>query len=388
MEDENMSLDFKIRPVIFLTTIFFIGFLSRIALAPLLPLLEVELNISHAQAGALFFCISLGYSLGLFASSYVAFAITHRYTIVLSALISGLLLITLPLVKGLWALRLIFILFGAAISLYLPSGIATLTALVEQRHWGKAIAIHELAPNTSLVVAPILVQSLLEFMAWRQILALMGFVSIALGLVFLAFGEGGKFRGEPFTLRNLRLLLANPSMGLMVAIMGLGVGASLGIYGMLPLFLIAEVGMGSGTANALVGLSRATGVAMSFLSGTFSDRFGPRRALLLVFLFSATFTLLLGLSRGIPLVAFVFLQSMFAAAFFPPAFAILSQIVPENLRNLSVSLAVLAGTLVGGGGVPVLIGAIGDMHSLALGFAIYGLLMFSAPLLLYRLRLK
>lgn len=386
MEDDNMSLGFRIRPVILLTTIFFIGFLSRIALAPLLPLLEGELNISHAQAGALFFCISLGYSLGLFASSYVASFITHRYTIVFSALLSGLFLLTVLLVKGLWALRVIFILFGAAISLYLPSGIATLTALVEQRNWGKAIAIHELAPNTSLVVAPILVQFLLGMMPWRHILALMGLASIALGLVFLAWGEGGRFRGEPFTLPNLRLLLANPSMWLMVGIMGLGVGASLGIYGMLPLFLIAEVGMEREVANALVGLSRATGVAMSFLSGTFSDRFGPRRTLMLTFLFSAAFTLLLGLFRGMPLVVFVFLQSMFAAAFFPPAFALLSQIVPDNLRNLSVSLAVLAGTLVGGGGVPVLIGTIGDVHSLSLGFATYGLALFSALVLVRGLK--
>jgi len=383
-----MSLEFRVRPVLFLTTIFFIGFLSRIALAPLLPLLEGELDITHAQAGALFFCISLGYSLGLFASSYVASAITHRYTIVLSAIVSGLFLITIPFIQSLWGLRIIFILFGAAISLYLPSGIATLTSLVDQRNWGKAIAIHELAPNTSLVLAPILVHALLKVMPWRSILALLGFISLALGLIYLTFGEGGRFKGEPLSPTNLRYLLGVPSMVLMVVVMGLGVGASLGIYGMLPLYLITEVGLQEGMANALVGLSRVTGVAMSFLSGAFSDRFGAKRALLLTFLFSASSTLMLGLVHGTPLVLFVFLQSMFAAAFFPPAFAVLSQIVPHNLRNLSVSLAVLAGTLMGGGAVPVLIGAIGDLRSLGLGFAVYGAMLFIAIPIVSRLQTK
>lgn len=383
-----MSLDFKIRPVMFLTTIFFIGFLSRIALAPLLPLLEGELNIGHAQAGALLFCISLGYSSGLFASSYVAAAITHRYTIVLSAIVSGIFLTMIPFIQSLWGLRIIFVLFGAAISLYLPSGIATLTSLVDQKYWGKAIAIHELAPNSSLVLAPLLVQAFLPFLAWRSLLALLGFVSLILGLMYLAFGEGGRFKGEPLNSKNLRYLLGLRSMGLMVIIMGLGVGASLGIYGMLPLYLITEIGLREGFANGLVGLSRITGIVLSFLSGAFSDRFGAKRALLLTFAFSASSTLLLGLTHGNLLVLCVFLQSMFAAAFFPPAFSVLSQIVPDNLRNLSVSLAVLSGTLMGGGAVPLLIGVIGDLRSLSFGFTTYGFLLFSALFLVSKLQLK
>ena len=44
---------------------------------------------------------------------------------------------------------------GLAAGLYMPSAIATITALVDQRHWGKAIAIHELAPNLAFFTGPL-----------------------------------------------------------------------------------------------------------------------------------------------------------------------------------------------------------------------------------------
>ena len=38
-------------PLLILTSIFFVNFISRIIPAPLLPKIEADLNISHAQAG-------------------------------------------------------------------------------------------------------------------------------------------------------------------------------------------------------------------------------------------------------------------------------------------------------------------------------------------------
>jgi len=37
---------------------------------------------------------------------------------------------------------------GISAGFYLPSGIAALTGLIRREDWGKAMAIHELAPNT------------------------------------------------------------------------------------------------------------------------------------------------------------------------------------------------------------------------------------------------
>ena len=79
---------------------------------------------------------------------------------------------------------------GMAAGLYLPSGIATLTTLVDMRHWGKAIAIHELAPNLSFVTAPLVAEAILAWFSWRLAFALLGIAALGLAAVFYRYGKG------------------------------------------------------------------------------------------------------------------------------------------------------------------------------------------------------
>ena len=78
-------------------------------------------------------------------------------------------------------MRLGLFMVGMATGLYLPSAIATLTSLVPSRHWGKALAIHELAPNLSFVAAPVVSEALMVWVSWREVLMLLGVCSLALG---------------------------------------------------------------------------------------------------------------------------------------------------------------------------------------------------------------
>ncbi|MGD8947416.1 MAG: hypothetical protein PVI62_12185, partial [Desulfobacterales bacterium] len=55
-----------------LTTIFFLNFISRIILAPLIPTIETDLDLSHAEAGSLFLFISCGYFATLIGSGFVS----------------------------------------------------------------------------------------------------------------------------------------------------------------------------------------------------------------------------------------------------------------------------------------------------------------------------
>ncbi|MEK7375343.1 MAG: hypothetical protein AABZ85_10015, partial [Thermodesulfobacteriota bacterium] len=60
----NLSLSRKSQLVLLglLTGIFLLNFLSRVVLAPLLPVIEKELSLGHTAAGAFFMMIALGYS--------------------------------------------------------------------------------------------------------------------------------------------------------------------------------------------------------------------------------------------------------------------------------------------------------------------------------------
>ena len=364
----NPSFLSQMGPLFFLVGIFFLNFLSRIILSPLMPTIEEDLKIGHDEAGSLFLLISLGYCLGLLVSGFVSSRLRHRRTILLSSIAVGGALIVVSISHDLWGIRLGLVLVGMAAGLYLPSGIATITELVRPEDWGKAIAIHELAPNLSFVAAPLLTELLLGVCSWRGVLAFIGIVSMMGGMVFVFFGKGGAFPGEAPNSRILKTVLGERSFWIMIALFGLGIGASFGVYAMMPLYLVAEKGMDRPWANTLVGLSRVSTLGFSILSGWITDRIGPKKTLWGVFMATGIVTIMLGLVSGSWIILAVFLQSMLATAFFPPGFAALSKMGSEKIKNVAVSLTMPLGFLLGGGVIAAGIGIMGKRGSFSLGF--------------------
>ena len=376
----------SIPALLFLTGIFFINFLSRIILAPLLPAVETDLHIGHGEAGGFFLLISLGYFGGLLGSGFVSTRLTHRDTIIISSVAIGGALLAISFSQTLWGIRGGLILLGLAAGLYLPSGIATVTSIVSSRDWGKAVAIHELAPNLSFIAAPLVAEGLLLWCSWRGGIALIGVVAILAGLAFLRFGKGGRFPGEAPSPKTLRVLFVRPSFWIMMALFSLVIGASLGVYTMLPLYLVAEQGFERSWANQLVAFSRVAGPAIALVAGWTSDKLGPKRTLVGVLLAIGMATVLLGLARGGWIVPLLFLQPTLAICFFPAGFAALASIGPPSVRNIAVSLAFPVAFLIGGGAVPAGLGLMGEHGSFALGIMLYGVILFGGLILLRYLK--
>jgi NNP family nitrate/nitrite transporter-like MFS transporter len=372
----HSSLRSQIGPLLFLVGIFFLNFLARIILSPLMPTVEKDLKIGHDEAGSFFLLISLGYCGGLLASGFVSSRLSHRRTIVLSSVAVGFGLIIVSISHNLWAMRSGLIFLGMAGGFYLPSGIATVTELVSPEHWGKALAIHELAPNLGYVVAPILAEALLGLFSWRGVLLLAGIGSIAAGSIYIFRGKGGDFPGEAPDSKILRSISVEPSLWIMIALFSLGIGASLGVYAMMPLYLVTERGMDRTWANTLLASSRILTMASTIVTGGITDRIGPRKTLMGIFFACGVVTVLVGIIPGSWIILAVFLQSMLAAAFFPPGFAAIYKIGSEKIRNVAVSLTVPVGFLLGGGAIAAGIGVMGEVSSFALGITLFGGLLF------------
>lgn len=362
----------QLGPLLILTSIFFLNFGSRITLAPLAPRIEMDLNLTHADTGALFFMISLGYFITLIGSGFVSARFNHKRTIIISNTALGFALIGTSFCTGPWTLRLGLFTVGMAAGLYLPSGIATLTSLIPSRHWGKAIAIHEIAPNLGFIAAPLICQAVLVWYSWRMVFLLMGMVSLIISPVFVRYSRGGEFKGAAPSFVSFRQLGGNLSFWVMVLLFSLGIIGTLGIYTMLPLYLVAEHAIDINLANTLIALSRIPCMIMAFVGGWATDRIGPRRTLRIVFLIAGLMTLFLGIASRSVILYIVFLQPLVAVCFFPAGFAALSLIVPAKSRNIAVSLIVPLAFVVGAGLVPVFIGFIGDMGSFAFGITICG----------------
>jgi NNP family nitrate/nitrite transporter-like MFS transporter len=380
-DNSTGSFRSQLGPLLFLAAIFFLNFLSRIILAPLMPTIEQDLNLSHSQAGSLFLLISLGYFPSLMGSGFVSARLTHRKTILLSCLSLGITLLLVSQCRSLWAIRAGLVLMGLTGGLYIPSGIATLTSMVSSRHWGKAVAVHELAPNVSFLTAPLISEALLHWLSWRGILGVLGAVALFTGFAFARFGKGGEFPGEAPNPRSVRILFGHRSFWKMILLFGLGTGGSMGVYTMLPLYLVVEKEYELNWANTLIAISRISVPGMSFLAGWSTDRIGAKMALFGVFLLTGLATTLLGITSGPWLVLMILIQPLLAACFFPAGFVALSLIAPLAFRNVAISFATSFSYLFGGGMIPILIGVAGDAGAFSLGIALVGALLFTGTVL-------
>jgi NNP family nitrate/nitrite transporter-like MFS transporter len=387
MTDASLSRKAQSFLLALLTVIFFATFISRVILAPIMPVIERDLHLGHAGAGGIFMLIAIGYAAGLFGSGFVSSRLTHRETVATAALACGCSILLIAASHSLWTIRFSLIFLGVSTGLYLPSGMTTITASILPVHWGKAIAVHELAPNLAFILAPFVVEGFLVFWSWQTVLVVIGAASAILGLIFLLFGPGGDSTGEAPTIGNMLLLAAKPAFWIMAVLFGLAIGSSLGFFSMMTLYLVAERGFERETANILIGLSRIPVIAMILVSGWISDRFGPKPTITGVMLLNGLATILLGALPGRWVILMIFLQPMFLACFFPAGFTALSRIVPPSARNLSVSLTTVIAYFIGAGLLPILLGIFGDRETFAAAFLLVGSLTLLSVLLLPRLDL-
>jgi NNP family nitrate/nitrite transporter-like MFS transporter len=376
----------QLRPVFFLVIIFLLNFTSRIILSPLLPTIEKELAISHSQAGFFFFLTSGGYLVGLLSSGWLASRTSHSLTIVVSSAGVGIALVMIAFAANLWLIRFGLVGVGLAAGWYMPSAIATITSLVARDHWGKAIAVHELAPNLAFFISPFVAELFLRWASWRSALAVLGVLSVLASVSFGRFGRAGDFAGESPLSSAFGVLARTPVFWLMIVLFGLGVSSTVGIYAMLPLYLVTERAFEPSWANTILAFSRSHGPVLGLLGGWATDKFGAGRTIIISMAFAGVTTLLLGLLSDRWLSAAVLFQPLLTVWFFPAAFSAISMITPPKARNLAVSFSVPFGFLIGAGAIPTFIGAMGDAGSFATGFVITGAFIAAGALLALLLR--
>jgi NNP family nitrate/nitrite transporter-like MFS transporter len=302
-----------------LTGIFLINFLSRIVLAPLMPEIEKDLGLGHTGAGGLFMVIAFGYSTGLIGSGFVSSRITHRRTIALTAITCSMAFLLIAFSHTLWTIWLGLFFVGVATGIYLPSGMSTIHRFDPLRPLGKG---HRHPTNCPFadpsLGAPLLVEALLILCSWQAIIALIGVRLADPGIPIPRLGPGGNFTGEAPTLRQHPNTVGRPSFWIMAILFWLAIAASMGIYSMMPLSLVAERGLDRPLANTLIGLSRVPVIAMALLSGWITDRIGPKPTIVAVTLINGLSAILLGLLPGRWVILMVFLQPMATACFFAP----------------------------------------------------------------------
>jgi NNP family nitrate/nitrite transporter-like MFS transporter len=374
-EAAQTDVPFRFRRLSFLVGAVFFSFFCRVIFSPLLPAIEKDLNISHAVGGSFFFFIAIGYSTTMLLSGYLSRLVNHRRIIVAAVAIAGFGVALVGLSQSVATMRLALVLTGVGAGLYPPSGITTLTTLVPQKQWGKATAIHELGPNLVFVLAPFFAEMMLRVSDWRGALFVTAGGAVVAASLFGIFSDGGNFRGAPPHFSKIRVVTGSPAFWTAAVFMLWAMVGHMGIYSMLPTYLVSEVGMARPTVNTIVGLSRTMGLGAIFFAGALADRFGVRRVLVTTGAIGGFFILGLGSLSGWPLIVSVVLQALTSAALFPVVLTALSAVGPKETRNLTISLTIPFGYILGAGLAPLGMGWVAETVSFRIGFLLIGGLM-------------
>jgi len=361
-------------PLFIFWGLWYLNFSTRSIFSPILPLIEDTLSLSHGEAGGLFASLAIGYSLTLLVAGRFAAVWGYKRTVICGFIGTGLVFIGLQWAENYTAFHILFFFLGIATGTYLPSMLPIITETYESKHWGKVLGIHDSAASLSIFSIPILVSVSLYFLSWRKLLLILGAASLFLPIYFWKVAIEPK--RERFPQKSLILdLFKNRAIWIIGFIWIFAAGSCLGVYSILPLYLIKERGIDFHFANTLFGISRAGGVFVSILCGFLIDRYGYRTMLILSLVTTGLSTMGLALSSTLPLILVtLILQATLSLAFFPAGLAAISNLTSLSQRSMAIGVAVSIGVIFGMGGAPFLLGLVADHLSFRVGIAWLGIL--------------
>lgn len=379
---EKRGLGPSLPGIFFLTLMVFSVMMPRVLLAPLLLRISAALGLSYDRASLFFLSSSAGFLTGLLTSGFVAQRLSHKRTIVVAVLLAGISVIALSLVQSVAWFHILLFAGGWSVGLYPGSGIVSVTTIAPDAHRGKALAIHECGPNATFILAPIIAAALAPVIGWRGVMLVVGTSAILVSLLFAGFGRASNGHGLPPSFGNLSQLARNRSFWVVSILFIVASTAAMGVYGVLPTYLIVEHGLPERLVNNLVGASRVSSFAAILTAGGLADRLGFRPVVLVILIVTGSATMLLGLSGGPLLLVGVFMQPMIVGAYFPVALNALSNVTSPELRSLAVTLAIPLANLIGAGIAPPLLSAAGARGWFPQAFVVLGAVIIASVALL------
>ncbi len=376
--------------VLFITLVFLLAFLARLIFSPLMPSIQEDpaMGVASGQAGALFLLGALGMLCGSLLAPLFYSTLNHRRTMILSLFVMAVTLVGAYFANSLWTLRAVFFVLGACFGVHQPSSMATLTATVRREDWGRALSIQQLSPPLALVSGPLLTVALLNWFSWNEaLLWIAGIIAVVAVLFTFATPGVGSFAGEPPSPAAIRPVVSTYSFWIMIFLFALGMGAQVGVYTLLPLYLHLERDLTVASANTLLGLANIAPLVTVFISGWVTSRLGEKWTMGIALLLTGIAAILVGLLSGVGMKICIVLMAALAVCYFPPAFAALSRIVQPNYRSLAAAFCPPTGFVLGGGLLPLALGHMGETWSFSLGIIVIGAIIAVGALAVIPLRL-
>jgi NNP family nitrate/nitrite transporter-like MFS transporter len=329
--------------------------------------------------------MAVGYTSSLLVSNWITPRIGFKKSIAVGFVVLIGALISLLFTRTYWGLGAVAFVLGFGGGLYLPCALPLLTSTIHPDKWGKAIAFHETAATFSILVIPLLAAAALRFLDWTVLVVVLSGLCLVVTIVFLVRSPDLRPKEEeksPFS-----RVLRRKDFWIMATLWSFAAAGGLGLYNLIPLFLVNEKGLSIDLANSIFGVSRIGGLVVTFLAGFLIDRFGVKSVLLLSLLGSGFSITGIALADSFPLlVAMLAFQATFMPVFFPAGLVTISKLTNLGDRSAFAGATVAIGVVFGTGIAPTLLGTVADIWSFQAGMLVQGLLTMGVCLLLKPLR--
>lgn len=363
----------------------YVSFSCRTIIAPIMPVIEDELAISHTLAGNVFLFLSLGYTVSLLLSGVLSPRIGYKKSILIGFFVLMSALISLRFTNSYLYLVFIAVFIGLGAGVYLPSAIPLLTSIFRHDQWGRAIAFHETASSFSIFSIPIITGIILHAFYWRNLFFLLALAIFFMGIAFWRLSPD--IRPERESTKGFSRVLRRKDFWYMAILWVFAASNGLGLYNMIPLFLVKECGMALETANSIFGVSRIGGFLMAILSGFLVDLYGVKKILFFILAVTGISTVCLSIApRGAILIITLIIQATFSTGFFPVTLVTISKITEINERSSFTGATIAIGVTFGLGLTPFLLGVAADKWSFHAGIFTLGLLTVISCVLIRKIR--
>jgi len=362
-------------------SLWYINFSSRTIFSPLLPLIQDRLSVDNVLAGSLFTFLSVGYAASLLVSGPLSSRIGYKRSIAVGFSVSTLSFFCLHGALGYEKFAVLALLIGLGTGIYLPCAIPLLTAAFDRSHWGRAVALHDTAASLSILSVPLLATFALQFFQWRNLFLILSILSFVAVMCFLAFCPD--LPTPEKTTAGFRHILLRKDFWIISTLWVFAAANGMGLYNIIPLFLVKENHMPLETANTVFGLSRIGGFMVSILAGFMADRVGVKRVLFSLLLITGLSTAALVLVPPVaPLIIVLIIEATISTGFFPVALVAISKLTQINERSAFLGATIAVGVVFGLGLTPVALGAVADKWNFGVGFLVLGLLTAASSVLL------
>ena len=370
--------------ILFLFILWFLNFAGRSIFSPILPLIEDEYLISHAKATSILVFMSVGYGISVFFSGFFSGVFGYKKTIILSLVVSAASFFLIFFFKIFSVLYIFCFIIGVATGVYLPAAIPLITNYYEEKHWSKAIAIHDTAASIGLFIVPIIAVFLIQFLEWRGIFSVLGIVFILAALpVYLFIDE---LKVKKISLTGFNSFIKRKPLWVLSIIWVFAASCSAGVYFIIPLYLTKELHMDINYANMIFGISRVGGFAFALSAGLLATRFNLRKLMALVLILSGIFTVLVSFANIKLMGIALFFQASIIYGYFPLGLIAVSKLFDINVRSIATGFVLGFGMIIGWGVTPYLLGLSGDHLSFRFGIMILGILVILSSGLVYLLK--